>query len=161
MRNKSSIMTLLIKGHTAVITAVCLFMSCTTSTLYHHYEHTADGGWDKRDTLIFKTDTVIHAGEYTTTLCIRTDATYPYRNLSVRATQILEPGGHLSTHTIDMDIRQKNGTQAADGITYYTYEAPIGRVTLRPGDSLTVKVAHNMRRETMPGVTDVGVKVTE
>ncbi|MBO5233066.1 MAG: gliding motility lipoprotein GldH [Prevotella sp.] len=161
MRTNDSISALLKKGHIAITVAVCLFMSCTTDTVYHHFERTAEGGWDKRDTFFFKIDTVISAGRYATTLCIRTDADYPYRNLSVRTVQVVKPGNGVSTHTLNLNIRQESGIPAGDGITLYNYEVPVGTLTLRPGDSLTVKVAHNMRRETMPGVTDVGLKVTK
>lgn len=143
-----------------LVVAVCLFASCSAGTAYHHFEHTAEDGWDKRDTFFFNIDTILRAGNYVTTLCIRTDATYPYRNLSVRATQIVKPRNIISTHTIDFNIIQENGTHNGNGITFYTYEMPLGTLSLHPGDSLLVKVAHNMRRELMPGITDVGLRVT-
>lgn len=138
---------------------LCLLCACSTVPAYHHYEHVAEEGWDKRDTMVFSVDTIVRPGRYVTTLCVRTDATYPYRNLSVRVVRQSGPSGGAVTRRVDFDITRENGTRNGNGITYYTYEKTIDTLELRPGDSLAVKVAHNMRGETVTGVTDVGVKV--
>lgn len=151
----------MMRRHIAVITAVCLLMSCAAGTAYHHFEHTEAMGWDKRDTFYFKVDTILHAGNYAVLLCLRADAEYPYRSLSVRMMCEVRPGGTVSAHTVTLDMIRENGTRNGDGITYYTIEMPIDTLFMRPGDSLLMKVAHNMRRETMPGIMDVGVKVAE
>lgn len=160
--NNGTIIRGIIKGHIAiVIMAICPLMSCTTDTVYHHFRHTAEEGWDKRDTFYFTIDTLLREGDYRTTLCLRTDATYPYRNLSVRAAMTVRPGNTSIMQRLDFRIENQDRRANGNGITLKNHEKYIGTIHLKPGDSLTVKVAHNMRRETMPGIKDIGIKVTK
>ena len=146
-------------GHIAALAAVCPFVSCSTDTTYHHYEAVRAEGWGKLDTFYFKVDTIVRPGRYTTALCLRTNADYPYRRISARVMQEIKPRHTANARTVSVEIICENGIHDGDGITYYTHEAPVDTLELRPGDSLFVKVAHYMRRETMPGITDVGIKV--
>lgn len=139
--------------------AVCLFVSCDTGVVYHRYHSVAAGGWEKRDTFRFTVDTIRSAGTYVTLLCLRATAAYPYQNLSVRAIQTRRPDGMALSRVLRLGIHDAHGAPQGDGITLYTYETVIDTVTLSPGDTLHVKVGHNMRRETMPGITDVGVRI--
>lgn len=148
------------KGHIAAIAAICLFASCANDVAYHHYEHIAQDGWDKRDTITFTVDTIRQAGRYMTTLCMRSTAKYPYRNISMRVFEEVRPSCKQFIHRMDFNIVNENGTQTGNGINYFTNEIPIGSLYLHPGDILMIKIGHNMRNETLHGIEDLGIKVT-
>lgn len=157
----TSIAHILSKGHIAtLIVAICLLASCAMDTVYYHFQQIAEEGWDKRDTLLFRIDTLLQEGDYDATLCLRTDAAYPYRNLSVKTVLTVRPRNASDARRMDFCIVNPDGTANGDGITFRSHEKDICTIHLAPGDSLTVKVAHNMRKETMPGVRDVGIKIT-
>lgn len=143
-----------------IITAACLFTACDTQTAYHHYESVAPEGWARQDTLTFAIDTIIQRGNYDATLCIRTNATYPFRNLAVRTAINISPRDTTVSRQMEMTLRQVDEHKDRSSITYFTHHEPIATLALQPGDSITVKVTHNMRREVMQGITDVGIKLT-
>lgn len=146
-------------GHIAAVAAVCLFASCTTDVAYHHYEHVDHAGWDKRDTVRFMVDTIRETGVYDATLCLRTSPDYPYRNISMRVFEEARPSGKRFARRMDFCIVRKNGTQIGQGINFFTNEVPVGTLSLKSGDTLFVKVGHNMRNETLQGVQDIGIKL--
>lgn len=159
MRRISNILTSIRKRHIVAIAAICLFVSCNTNVQYHHYEHIAHSGWDKRDTVTFCVDTIYQAGDYTTTLCLRTTTAYPYRNISMRIFGEVRPARKQYTKRLDFEVANKNGSQTGRGITFFTHEIPIGKLHLQPGDTLLVKVGHNMRPEVIQGIEDIGIKI--
>ena len=42
---------------------LCLLCACSTVPAYHHYEHVAEEGWDKRDTMVFSVDTIVRIAQ--------------------------------------------------------------------------------------------------
>ena len=45
-------------------------------------------------------------------------------------------------------------------MSYYQYQVPVNDITLQQGDSLHICVRHDMKREILPGISDVGIKMT-
>ncbi|MBP7359673.1 MAG: gliding motility lipoprotein GldH, partial [Prevotella sp.] len=43
-----------------------------------------------------------------------------------------------------------------NGISYYQYNFNISHIELHKGDSIHVCIRHNMKREILPGISDVG-----
>lgn len=91
---------------------------------------------------------------------MRSTAEYPYRNISMRVFEEVRPSSKLFIRRMDFNIVNENGTQTGNGINYFTNEIPIGTLELHPGDTLMIKVGHNMRNETLHGIEDLGIKVT-
>ena len=52
--------------------------SCDRQTVYHHYEHVADQGWEKTDTVKFEIGPIKETGTYGETLEFRTDGLFPF-----------------------------------------------------------------------------------
>lgn len=147
-----------------------LLSSCNDGVAYHHYERIADEGWDVRDTVAFQIDSIMQDGSYNSAVCIRTNAQYPYRNLSLMVYQtIFHKNDSLPTFTkgrtilatIPVEIKQEDGIATGQGVTYFTYEVPYMTSSLQQGDSLSIVVRHHMRREVLPGITDIGIKLTK
>ena len=137
-----------------------LLSSCNTAdTAYHHYEHISDDGWENRDTLVFTVDTIRLYGDYTSYVCLRTHPDFPYRYLSLIVEQTDLRKGVRQKKEVRVEIVNEDGAQEGTGLTFRTYEVPLFKQWLGPGDSVRIAVKHNMTREQMPGIMNVGVKL--
>ena len=65
------------------------------------------------------------------------------------------------TDTVNCQLIDKNGVSKGQGISYYQYNFPINVYRLNQGDSIHITVRHDMKREILPGVSDIGVKITK
>lgn len=142
------------------ITAVAMLASCTGNVVYDHYEHTPLAGWDKLDVLTFSVPRLSHAGVCATTLGLRINGSYPYQGLTLIVDQKVLPSGVTTSDTINCTIFDDNGTVKGQGVTYYQYHYRVSERQLNEGDSLQITVRHDMRREVMPGISDVGIKIS-
>jgi gliding motility-associated lipoprotein GldH len=61
--------------------------------------------------------------------------------------------------TVKCQLVDKNGRILGHGITQYQYSFPLGSLQLSEGDSLYVVMYHGMKREVLPGITDVGFQL--
>ena len=133
--------------------------ACNHQTVYHHYEHTAVDGWARNDTLSFSVPPVAATGNYEAQLELRTNERYPFVSLDIVATQTILPSAQTRCDTITCQLTDKNGRILGQGITQYQYSFPLGTLQLTEGDSLHIVVRHGMKREVLPGITDVGFQL--
>ena len=61
--------------------------------------------------------------------------------------------------TIQCDLIDKSGATKGQGISYYQYNFPINAYRFASGDSIHITVKHNMKREILPGISDIGIKM--
>ena len=108
--------------------------ACQSQVAYHHFRHISSPGWDKSDTLHFDVQPMTEDGNYEVLAELRTDKNYPFQN-------------------------SKEGVIEGDGISAFQYQFHVRYLNLHKGDSLHICVAHNMKREIMPGIIDVGVLI--
>ena len=134
--------------------------SCDHQTVYHHYEHVSLGGWEKNDALHFAIPPVRTTGTYSEQLELRIDQTFPFLSLTmiVKQTVFREglPTGATRHYRVIGQLAKSDGTMTGSGISYYQYSFPVTETVLEAGDSLDIEIVHNMKREIMPGITDVG-----
>ena len=154
----------------AAITAAIL-TSCELQTCYNEYRHTPLAGWEKNDTLFYDIEPARQAGRYAQMLGVRIDDSFPYTSLSLIIEQSIihkkkssagTPLARTSYHktdTVSCHFTDSQGRLSGSGISLRQYEFPIGTIDLRPGDSLHIKVRHAMKREIMPGVADIGIRI--
>lgn len=142
--------------------------SCTGNLAYDHYEHTPIAGWDKVDTLSFAIPAMKEPGRYATTLGLRITNGFPYQRLTLIVEQTVFHKSQTSklkaqsfTDTISCTLFDRNGTTRGRGIGYYQYQFRVSERNLNAGDSLHITVRHNMRREIMPGIADVGISISQ
>lgn len=136
------------------------FISCDRKTIYHHYEHTPLAGWEKEDTLFFAIGRMTHKSTLQRDVELRTADNYPFRSLSLIVEQTVLPSGQMSRDTIDCDLTTPDGNIIGQGITLYQYRYPLPAVSLNEGDSISLRIYHNMRREVLAGIADVGIRLT-
>ena len=118
--------------------AILLLTSCKQSTVYYHYENTPEGGWEKNDLLTFETNRMSDDAIYQEELALRISNKYPFMRLRLIVEQTIYPAGAISQ---------------------YQYTFPLKDQQLHRGDSLHLSVHHDMKREILPGITGIGIKV--
>lgn len=143
----------------AMLCLTNILTACTDSRIYDHYEHASVGGWEKNDALTFDIKPLEKSGRYTLSLGIRTNDAYPFQNLSLVVEQTSFPSNKRSVDVINCDIVNRNGRMLGNGVTLYQYSLPIKKKFHMSGDSLHITVHHNMKREILPGIVDIGIRM--
>ena len=91
---------------------------------------------------------------------------YPFMGLTLIVNQSIFPKGKLQgmektekSDTIQCALIDKSGATKRQGISYYQYNFPINAYRFASGDSIHITVKHNMKREILPGISDIGIKM--
>lgn len=140
-------------------TVTTLMAACDSLPVYSHYEHTPNSGWEKNDVLNFEISPVKEAGYYYEELGLRISDNYPFQGLCLVVSQTVLPSGYHHNDTVNCSLIDKDGRMKGSGINHFQYSFHVNTIRLNEGDSLLIQVKHNMKREIMPGITDVGIKV--
>ncbi len=156
--------------------ALCMTMAvvltgCHLKTVYNHYESTRLDSWGVNDTLVFRVSPLKHSGTYESSIGLRTTSDYPYIGLTliveqeiVSATADKKEGwlqkNRVVADTINATLVTKDGEQLGKGVGMYQYLYPLRHYELNEGDSITVRIHHFMRTIRLPGVADVGFRLT-
>ena len=97
-----------------------------------------------------------HAGHYSETLGLRINGNYPFMQLTLIVSQQAQPSGFERTDTVTANLTDEDGTILGEGINHYLYNLPLPDVELQQGDTLSVCVHHDMLRNPLPGISDIG-----
>lgn len=62
--------------------------------------------------------------------------------------------------TVQCDLMDKNGVTKGQGISSFQYNVPFAIHKYQAGDSLHIEIRHDMKREILPGISDVGLKIS-
>lgn len=140
----------------ALAFAIAVMAGCTGNMVYDKYEHTLVSGWEKNDTITFRVPKVKVAGDHQATLMLRTNDSYPFMSLTLVVEQKVSPSETIYTDTLKCTLTDEHSNNKGQGLSYHQFTFPIRTLPLLVGDSLTIRVRHNMKREILPGVSDVG-----
>lgn len=143
-----------------IITVATVISSCTGNKVYDRYQHTPISGWEKNDTLKFEIPKMNSDGIYAANLGLRINTSYPFMGLTLIVDQTIYPSRNTKSDTINCQLIDKNGNSKGLGISYYQYHFPINNISLNKGDSLVIMVRHNMKREILPGISDIGYSLS-
>lgn len=163
--------------------------SCEDSVVFYKYAHTPVLGWEKNDTLSFAIPPLASTGLYQETLGLRITGTYPFMGITLIVEQEIFPNQEsqkekedrikqqfidgkvrkvkkitqgekiVKLDTIQCDLIDKNGVTTGQGISYYQYSFPIRAYRFHENDSIHITVRHDMKREILPGISDIGIKL--
>ncbi|MBR4388634.1 MAG: gliding motility lipoprotein GldH [Prevotella sp.] len=139
------------------VLAMGLLTSCFPNTRYVDYRHTDVRGWEKDSVLTFYVSPLDEGGPYVEELGLRTEGSYPFLRLSLVIEQQLFPSGKLLTDTLNLPIYDQQGKPIGRGLSIYQQELPFRFLHINEGDSLAIRIHHNMLRRSLPGVTEVGI----
>lgn len=144
-----------------VLATGLLLCACGRQKIYSHFEHVSDTGWEKVDTIDFYVPPVVESGIYQEALELRVDNSFPFQSLTMEIAQTIIPEGRKEQFSKVCSIIDQNGNMMGAGISLFQYTFPINDIKLNRGDSLHITVVHSMKREIMPGITDVGITLTK
>lgn len=146
-----------------IIAAVCTTVSltaCDRRTVYNHYEHTPVAGWERNDTLTFNTEAVKLGGRYMEEIGLRINGNYPFMGLNLIVEQTVLPAGDRRSDTLNCNLIDEQGTAKGRGVSHYQYMFHLTTLRLNRGDRLHIAIRHDMKREILPGITDIGVRLS-
>jgi len=141
-------------------TAVLLLVACTGRKTYDHFEPTPLSGWERNDSLFFSVPRTDLPGIFAMEAGVRIDNTYPFMALTLIIEQKITPGNRTKADTLACKLIDNHGIALGQGINLYQYKFRVSNVKLNYGDSLTVIVRHDMKREILPGICDVGISLS-
>ena len=139
---------------------LAVMASCTGNKVYDQYADTPMAGWEKNDTLVFHVPKMQQDGLYGRDLLLRISPNYPFMSLTLIVEQTVWPSHNVRTDTLKCRLIDSNGRTYGQGLSYYQYAIPMNDVSLKQGDSLLIAVRHDMKREILPGVSNVGMQFT-
>ena len=144
-----------------LVLASCILAACKNTPVYYHFEHTPEIGWERTDALGFGIKPMAIDGSYQELIGLRISANYPYMSLSLIIEQTIFPAGKTFCDTLDCRLIDENGNAIGSGISQHQYMFPLRNLHLLQGDSIQCTIRHNMKREILPGITDVGLCLQE
>lgn len=139
--------------------------SCCQGTVFDEYVHTPIAGWEKNDTLSFDIPPLQESGFYQESLGLRITGDYPFMGLTLIVEQNIyhnmrKMAAECKVDTLNCQLVDQNGASKGQGISYIQYNFPINLYEMHQGDSIHIAIRHDMKREILPGVSDVGVKIS-
>ena len=134
--------------------------SCERHTVYNHFEHTSISGWERNDTLVFVTSP-LSAGSYDEQLALRISGHYPFTSVCLVVEQTAQPTHQLIRDTLMCNLIDEEGIVKGHGVSNYQYLFPLKRLRVADGTTLHIAVHHDMKREILPGITDLGIIIKD
>lgn len=135
-------------------------MSCDNRTVFSHYESTPVRGWERNDTLTFNIAPMQETSLYMEDIGVRITGEYPFKGLSLIVEQTVYPSNTMITDTLNCNLVDDIGHAHGKGINHYQYLFPLTTLKLNKGETVHVAIRHCMKREILPGITDVGLKLS-
>lgn len=95
------------------------------------------------------------------TLGIRTSAStpYPFQTLWLVVQQKWYNPDTLRIDTVECRLTDEKGDIAGHGVSLYQFTQPFLTQYLQAGSSADFSIIHIMRREMLPGISSVGIKL--
>lgn len=139
--------------------ALLLLVTACGHTTYHTYRHPPLEGWSKNDTLVYDVPRAAGSGPYALQVELRTDRRFPFTSLTLIVERTLVSHSHTALHrdTLLIPVAEREHR----GVSRLQHGIAAGSLYLRAGDSLHIAVHHDMKRDILPGITDVGIQISE
>lgn len=136
-----------------------IISACESKVAYDRYDDVSVAGWNKTDSLRFDIPPVDTTGTYSMEGGLRINGAFPFMSITLIVNTTI-PNRHIArTDTVTCQTISKNGKPIGKGVNFFQTRFPITNMQLTKGDSLHITVRHGMRREELPGVINVGVKL--
>ena len=150
----------MMKGSKLILAAaagIIMLAACQKGVVYDSYASTPLAGWEKNDTLTFTVPPVDSTATYASQIGLRTPEAYPFTAITLIVEQHIYPSDSTVTDTVNCQLIDRHGNASGKGIGYHQYTFPVGELGLQKGDSIYVRIRHDMKREILPGISDVGL----
>jgi gliding motility-associated lipoprotein GldH len=141
--------------------AMCWMGGCTRPVALHTYHSVAPEGWNAHEVMSFPVDTLRHEGDYRLRVGLRITEMFPFRSIWLQVAQEWDDPELMRMDTIECKLTDEAGDFNGNGVSLYQYTFPVGVFHLEKGLKGRIHVRHLMRRELLPGVSDVGILLDE
>ena len=142
-----------------VVIMTVMMVACEDVT-YYHFNHTPLYGWEKNDTLVYDIPPLKEPGKYREYISMRISESYPFKSVFLIIEQYTYPGKRVTRDTLSYNLVNAKGERTGNGISYYQYNYLLREKDFRRGDSLHITIRHDMKREILPGINDIGFKLS-
>ncbi len=136
-----------------------LLVACSENRVFIVYEDVAIEGWEKNDMVTIAVPPLMEDGVYDIDLLLRRDNSFPYKNISLLVETTVFPSESFYRDTLNCELSDNKGKSLGYGINLYQHSFPIQTRNLCVGDSVHINIRHNMMREILPGVSNIGILV--
>lgn len=143
----------------AAVAAVML-TACKQDTVYYHYEHVPVAGWEKNDTLVFDIPAMKDDGSYIQEVGVCISGDYPFMGLNLVVEQQATKSHEQRTDTLVCRLIDKQGNAKGRGVSQFQYLFHLNTLRLHKDERLRVAIRHDMKREILPGIADIGIKLS-
>ena len=150
----------LIRWQTAILFAFC-FAGCRQRPAAYKYLPAPVEGWEQGDTLRYHIDSLNESGIYQLKLGLRVSASrpYPFQSIWLAIRQNWYNPDTTFTDTVECRLTDNKGDVSGRGVSLYTLTRPVKLMKLHKGTSADIGIIHIMRREMLPGVADIGIRL--
>lgn len=147
-------------GYMMAMAALAFVLAaCDRRLVYDRYVSTPLTGWEKNDTLTFDIPPIDSSGTYGAWVGLRTTDAYPFTSVTLIVERHVWPGDNVATDTVLCQLADSKGNAAGKGVSYHQYRFALPDAQLAHGDSIHVRIRHDMKREILPGISDVGISL--
>ena len=145
----------------ALLAAMLLLVlsACNRKLVYDRYLSTPISGWEKNDTLSYDIRPVSGTDTYDMWLGLRTSEAYPFTAITLIVEQHMYPKDTIVNDTVNCKLTDRHGNASGTGVNFHQYRFPVTELQLQDGDSIHIRVRHDMKREILPGISDVGISL--
>ena len=144
-----------------LITVALALAGCDRDTIYYHYESTPLNGWERSDTLFFRDIAVKASSNYKEEIGLRINDDFPFQSLFLVVEQEIMPQNIMRTDTLSCRLIDKDCIVKGRGLSFYQYNFHLTTLHLNAGDTLNVRIRHYMRRESLPGIANIGIRLSK
>ncbi|MBE0673854.1 MAG: gliding motility lipoprotein GldH [Bacteroidales bacterium] len=146
--------------YSLLIMAVMSVAACQSDILYSEYINFEKSGWNQNQTARFAAEITDTLSAASVDIALRTGSDYPYRNIYLFVSTYA-PGGMRITDTLEYMIADEKGNRFGKGagnlreldLKYRT------NVYFPTAGTYLFVIEHAMRKETLEGIYDIGVKI--
>ena len=143
-----------------ITVALAITAGCNRKTIYHQYEHTPLAGWEKNDTLVYQLPPAEERAVVQRDVELRVSVDYPFRSVCLIIEQTVFPSRRSRCDTLKCELVSAECKVMGSGVSLYQYLFHLPDISLNKGDSLRIGIRHDMKREILPGIADVGLRLT-
>ncbi len=156
-------------GRILAIAVLICCCSCEENSVFHQYQTVDNQGWSKGKTYNFTIQELDSLKRYDLFLRLRNNHNYPYSNLFVITTMNF-PNGKQVKDTLEYVMAAPDGQWLGQGVGELKENKLWYKegVRFRESGAYSFSIAHAMRKNgsatgdaTLPGITEVGLQITE
>lgn len=144
-----------------LLSLLILTGACQKRTLYREFKEFKNYVWNKPDKISFEIPIKNQGQIANVILTVRHVGQYPFNNLPVKV-NLITPKGETTTLEKDINLKDEKGEFKGDvaGNLYDVEELLWKEIEFKEAGTYTIILNNSMQRDRIPGLVDVGIKVT-